>query len=337
MMAVTHMTISLAGATIITGSANPKVMLLAAIGSQIPDLDTTKSWVGLAFYPLARYLEERFPHRSLTHSFFLTIVIALLSLPVLFLYSWQLWAALPIGHLLSCFSDCCTKLGCQFFYPVNKDNWVMGLNPQNRLETGKPGEYGVLASAMCIFVISFYLVTGGGGIKAWAQKALFPTSRTAIEVLRQQNQKAVAIEVEGLRRVDNSKVKERYWAIASQGSAIIAKSPSGKILRIGDSGEIIPKRVNVLPDRLQLKIRRQRIEEAEAEEWINSLPPDALVVGNLLIEDAVEINLPIPAPGTMQNIVKNGGGVSLDHVNPQQLRPIEEFFILSGQVVIKQL
>lgn len=337
MMAVTHMAIALAGTTIITGSADPKVLLLASISSQIPDLDTTKSWVGLAFYPLARFLEERFPHRSITHSFFTTLAIALLTIPVLFLYNWQLWAALPIGHLLSCFSDCCTKLGCQFFYPFNRDNWVMGLNPQNRLETGKPGEYGVLVSAVCIFVISFYVITGGGGVKAWATRTLFQNNRTAVEVLRQENQKAIAIEVEGTNRADNSLVKERFWAIASSGNDLIVRDDSGRILQVGSSGQIIPKKVKVLPDRLNISFRRQRIEEAEAEEWINSLPANVYVTGTLQIEDAGELVLPIPVPGSKISVTKSGEGVVLDHATPVQLRSIEEFFILSGEVVIKRL
>ena len=337
MMAITHMAIALSGASIITGNVDPKVMLLASIGSQIPDLDTTKSWVGLAFYPLAKFLEERFPHRSITHSFFTTLAIALLTTPVLFLYNWQLWAALPIGHLLSCFSDCATKLGCQFFYPLNQDNWVLGLNPRNRLETGKPGEYGVLASAICIFVISFYVITGGGGIKAWATKQLFQNNRTAVQVLRQEDQKAIAIEVTGTNRVDNSLINQRYWAIAASNNNLIARDETGKILQIGNSGQVIPKKVKVLPDRLDITFRRQRIEEAEGEEWINSLPPNAYITGSLAIEDAEELALPIPAPGTMVKITKSLDGVSLDHTTPSELKPIEEFFILSGQVLIKQL
>lgn len=337
MMAVTHMAISLAGASILTGSADPKVLLLASIGSQIPDLDTTKSWVGLAFYPLAKFLEERFPHRSITHSFFTTLAIAVLAIPAVIYFDWKLWLALPIGHLLSCFSDCATKLGCQFFYPLNKDNWVLGLNPRNRLETGKPGEYGVLVSAVCIFVITFYLVSGGGGIRAWASKQLFQNNRTAVEALRQQNQKAIAIQVQGTNRTDNSLINKRFWAIATSGSDLIARDKDGSILKIGSSGQIVPKRVKVLPDRLPISFRRQRIEEAEAEEWLNQLPPQSYVTGSLLIEDTEELTLPIPAPGTMIKITKSGSSITLDHANPRELQPIEEFYILSGQVLIKEL
>jgi inner membrane protein len=337
MMGITHTAISLAGVCALTGNADISVLLLAGIGSQIPDLDTTKSWIGKALYPLAKFLEERYPHRSATHSMFLSLAIATLTLPVMWLYGWQLWAALPLGHLLSCFSDCSTKLGCQFFYPINKDNWVIGLNPQNRLETGKAGDYAILASAVCVFCIAFYLITGGGGISAWATRTLFPTERTAVELLRQENQRAIAVQVEGTRRVDNSRINDKFWAVGSNGSALIVRSNQNQVLRVGEAGEIIPKRVNILPDRLTMKIRQQRIEEAEATEWIRSLPPGALVSGTLEIEDANEIDLPLSAPGVMQTVAKSGAGVNLDHASQNDMQPLEEFFIMSGEVIIKQL
>lgn len=337
MLGVTHTAIALAGTTVLTGNADLSILLLAAIGSQIPDLDTTKSWIGKALYPLANFLEERYPHRSATHSMFLSLAIATLTLPVMWLHGWQLWAALPLGHLLSCFSDCSTKLGCQFFYPINKDNWVIGLNPQNRIETGKAGDYAILASAVCIFCIAFYLITGGGGISAWATRTIFPNERTAVELLRQENQKAIAVQIEGTRKIDNSRINDKFWAVGANGNVLIVRSTNNQVLRVGEAGEIIAKRVNVLPDRLAMKIRQQRIEEAEAVEWIRSLPTGALVSGILEIEDSNEINLPIATPGVMATVSKSSNGLNLDHASPIDMQPLEEFFIMSGEVIIKQL
>lgn len=337
MMGITHTAIALAGASMVTGSADISVLLLAAIGSQIPDLDTTKSWVGKAFYPLAKFLEDKYPHRSATHSMFVSLAIATLTLPIIWVYGWQLWAAAPLGHLLSCFSDCATKLGCQFFWPINKDNWVIGLNPQNRIETGKTADYAVLAMTVCVLSISLYLITGGGGIGAWMNRTFFPTSQTAVELLRQENQRAIAVHIEGTRKIDNSRVDDKFWAVGANGGILIVRSNQEQMLRIGEGGEIIPKRVNVLPDRLTMKIRRQRIEESEAAEWIKSLPSGALVVGTLEIEDTGEIQLPIPTPGIMPTVTRSGGGVNLDHASSNDMQPLEEFFIMSGEVVIKQL
>lgn len=337
MMGITHIALSLTGVACATGSVDPSVMLLAAIGSQIPDMDTTKSWIGKASYPLASYLEQKFSHRSITHSFFVSLALLTVTAPVLYYFNWTLWVAAPLGHLISCFADCSTKLGCQFFYPVNKDYWVVGLNPNNRIETGKAGDYAVLTTAVCMFSIAFYLITGGGGIGAWATRTLFPTSQTAVELLRQENQKAIAIHVEGVRKIDNSRVDEQYWAISASGSNLVVKDKNDNIFRVGEAGEVIPKRVNTLADRLPLKIRRQRIEDASAAEWVNSLPEKALVTGTLVIEDASEVQLPITPPGVMPTVTSTGNGVALEHASRKDLKPLQDFYILSGETLIKQL
>ncbi len=49
MMSVTHCAIALSGTSLILGTINPLALGLAVIGSQLPDLDTTTSTIGLHF------------------------------------------------------------------------------------------------------------------------------------------------------------------------------------------------------------------------------------------------------------------------------------------------
>lgn len=338
-MGITHTTLSVTGVAMITGSVNPFVLMIAAISSQIPDLDTTKSWIGKAFYVVSSRIESRFPHRSITHSIVISFAIALVTVPLFLLnwIDWTLWIAAPVGHLISCFADCGTKLGCQFFYPINYDYWVIGLNPNNRVETGKTSDYAILSTTVLVFCITYYLIAGSGGIGAYMTKTFFPNNQTAIEMLRRENQKAISIKVEGIRKVDNSMVNETYWAISAAGSNLVARDKAGNVFRVGEGGEVIPKKVNLLPDRLPLKIRRQRIQEASAAEWVNSLPENALITGTLEIEDSTELQLPITPPGEMPTVTKSGNGISLEHASRKDLKPIEDFYILSGETLIKQL
>jgi inner membrane protein len=117
-MSITHSLIAAAGTSLILGTADPMALGLAILGSQLPDIDTTTSTIGKIFFPLSSFLEDRFPHRSITHSLLATGLIAVCSLLVGYYYG-DIWAflALPLGHLLSCFSDCFTLQGVQLFYP----------------------------------------------------------------------------------------------------------------------------------------------------------------------------------------------------------------------------
>jgi inner membrane protein len=76
MMSVTHCTIAAAGTSLILGTASPLPLGLAIVGSQLPDLDTTTSTIGKICFPISSWIEDRFPHRSVTHCLLATAAIA---------------------------------------------------------------------------------------------------------------------------------------------------------------------------------------------------------------------------------------------------------------------
>ena len=82
MMAITHCAIALSGTSLILGTANPLALGLAIIGSQLPDLDTTTSTIGKIFFPISSWIEDRFPHRSVTHCLLATAAIAVVSISI---------------------------------------------------------------------------------------------------------------------------------------------------------------------------------------------------------------------------------------------------------------
>ncbi len=163
MMSLTHCSIATAGTSLILGTADPLPLGLAILGSQLPDLDTTESTIGKIFFPISSWIEDRFPHRSITHSLLATGAIAILSLlggHFLRLKTFSL-IALPLGHLLSCFSDTFTKQGVQLFYP--EPVWAISVsNPRRRLKTGGAGELWVLGISIALLVLGIYLANGGG-------------------------------------------------------------------------------------------------------------------------------------------------------------------------------
>ena len=79
MLAITHCAIALSGTSLILGTANPLALGLAVLGSQIPDIDTTTSTIGKIFFPISSWIEDRFPHRSITHSLLATASITLVA------------------------------------------------------------------------------------------------------------------------------------------------------------------------------------------------------------------------------------------------------------------
>jgi inner membrane protein len=76
MMSITHACIAVAGTSLILGTAAPLPLALAILGSQLPDIDTTTSTIGQIGYPIAHWIETRYPHSTVTHCLLATVAIA---------------------------------------------------------------------------------------------------------------------------------------------------------------------------------------------------------------------------------------------------------------------
>jgi hypothetical protein len=103
MMAITHAAIAAAGTSLLFGTSDLTYLALAVVGSQLPDLDSTESVLGQICFPLSNWIENRYPHRSVTHSFVASAALAVGCMAVGYLVGGKLWAfiALPVGHLLA--------------------------------------------------------------------------------------------------------------------------------------------------------------------------------------------------------------------------------------------
>ena len=125
MISLTHAAFSVSLTSIVLGTANPEVLGISAhreadpcgIASLLPDIDTSKSFIGRLFLPISRWLETRTVHRGITHSFFATGVLTLITYPLAALGYSHLWKALILGYFWGWFADVFTKSGVEAFYP----------------------------------------------------------------------------------------------------------------------------------------------------------------------------------------------------------------------------
>ena len=86
MMAITHAAIAVAGTSLILGTADPFTLGLAILGSQLPDLDSTTSVVGQICYPLSSWIEDRYPHRTITHSLLASAILTAIAVAIGFYF-----------------------------------------------------------------------------------------------------------------------------------------------------------------------------------------------------------------------------------------------------------
>ena len=157
MMASTHVAIGVVvygGACAFAGAPIEIAALGAAgLGALLPDVDTPNSRAGWCVYPLASYLEKKFGHRTVTHSFIGTGIFAALCAPLLLWphlapFYWALLAGYA-SHLLA---DAATKSGVPLAWP-NRRSWVLPGNDQFRVKTGSAAELGVLLFFLVIGIL----------------------------------------------------------------------------------------------------------------------------------------------------------------------------------------
>jgi inner membrane protein len=315
MMAITHACIALAGTSLILNTAHPLPLGLAILGSQLPDIDTSTSLIGQICFPLSHWIEDRYPHRTITHSLLATIALTLLSLTTITLLgaTWQLGLALPLGHLLACFADTFTKQGVMLFYP--HPAWCISVsNPRRRLTTGGPSEYWVLSGAIALLFLGLVLATGGG-ITQQVGQAMGLKEAVVETYNKSASSRHIWAEVQGVWATDRSRADGKYFVVGLEGAEAILSDGRG-LYKTGQ--QIIVERLTVStgsPATVQVQTLSFNDEDLvpKLREVAIAYPNALLLVSGQVVVNAPE-NLKLPViPGQLATAVLTGNTVAMNY------------------------
>lgn len=290
MMALTHAVISTAGISLILTTNDPLHLALAIAGSQLPDIDTSTSTIGQILFPISNWIENRFVHRTITHSLIATIAIAILASPLYFYADWKTWLCLPLGHLISCCSDVFTKQGVQIFWPHS--TWCISVsNPNRRLKTGGTGEYWVLAIAVLILVAAIKLSNTGGPTNLVGTSLGLRSN--AIETYQQSSSSHhIYAEITGTFAADSSSAHGKYFIVTADGSEFILLKDK----------QVFKTNQSIIPTRLTTTVgspASSSVQTLEFDDEVFSIAPveNALIFvsGELTVDDPELIKIP-PSP-----------------------------------------
>lgn len=203
----------------------------AVFVGNLPDADTTSSYIGRLLWPLARAIERRWGHRTITHSLLATIALALaayathslllLLRPLTILnsqftidHSLRFW--LPIFYLLHLLLDMIIggAAGVPLLWPSRRRFWL-----EIDIRPGSMGERIVLFLLVVLTVVPFVVSPEGwrpdrllrsatGNVEMALQDAraweAFNQVHLDVEGTWQENRRPVAGLFEVLRVVDNT-------------------------------------------------------------------------------------------------------------------------------------
>ena len=130
-------------------------VVVASAAAAVPDVDTLGSTVGRVFSPVARRIERRFGHRTITHCYAAQGAVALIALPFLWTGLPHLYAAVVVGYVSHPFLDTWTVQGVRVFWPWSDRRGVFPY--YNRQETAYRTTTGSRVDAF--FGITFVCLT----------------------------------------------------------------------------------------------------------------------------------------------------------------------------------
>jgi inner membrane protein len=342
MMVVTHTVMSVALTSVAMGTADPIVLGLAAIASQMPDVDTSKSVPGRLLFPVSHWLEKRFPHRSITHSFFASGLFALLSIPVI-LWSGGYWEALVLGYFLGWFGDVFTKSGVTAFYPSSARLVIPG-NPRLRLSTNSPAELFVLGVLVLVAIASITINSGGGILRGFNQILGMPSG--AVEIINNEgHQYLLSAHVRGIWQLTNQPVDSSFEVVKSlTQSDLLVKDSEGRMYRAGSSQEC-----QILANQVQVE-RGPRINATSQELFLNAediahalqgiQAQRAYVSGTLNLDDAQDIQVIVHPQQFASITIQPAEGMVIAHLesaNPAELVKSLGDYVATGSIIVRSI
>lgn len=131
---------------------SPEFFVVCFVGSLLPDIDHTRSTIGKAFYPLAKYISTHYGHRTITHSaiFIISVTVIAIIIENLFKANHDISIILFFSVFSHLLFDMVTLQGIPLFYPFFKNPCVLPANPDLRIRTGNIKQEGII-----LFVFAF--------------------------------------------------------------------------------------------------------------------------------------------------------------------------------------
>ncbi|MFZ1059781.1 MAG: metal-dependent hydrolase [Candidatus Rokuibacteriota bacterium] len=315
----------------------PPVAAFACLGALLPDIDTPTSLVGKACLPLSRFLERRFGHRTLTHSF---LGLALFVLPVLplglFDRQWPL--AFALGYLSHLLVDCANKSGTPLFYP-SQLRAVLPRSEEFRIAVGSGQETVLLVILLVALAVLLPLHQIGF---SRALHALTQTTTAAISDYRGwQGRWEVWAEVDGIFQLSQRRVSARYriLGIAGATTLIVLDPATGRIHTVGANKEsnLYPYRIRAQQGRpITVRSRQVTLTQQLLKDLLREVPPE----GETYFQGTVKTpDTPVLRQDPEQyEVLKHGlHELELRFARPRDLQDpqVGNLFVLSGLVFVQ--
>lgn len=136
--------------------SKPEYLGTCVFFSLLADIDHTRSPIGKLFWPVAKWLDQKYGHRTITHSlgFFFAVVAVVALFEQLLTRGRVLTGIAALAYASHLIFDMCTRQGVPLFLPFTRARCVLPGNPNLRLSNRAP-----LAEVVVFFGFGLLLLT----------------------------------------------------------------------------------------------------------------------------------------------------------------------------------
>ena len=226
-------------------------VVVAAGAAALPDIDTLGSTVGRVFAPVARRIERRFGHRTITHCYAAQAAVVVAASPLALAAGGalaHLYAALVVGYLSHPFLDTWTVQGVRVFWPWSDRRGVFPY--YNRQETAYRTRTGsrvdaAFGVAFVVLTVPFAIVQVDG-YQRLVRRVQADASAAVRDFLDWSAEGyLVEIEVEASDPQHLRRIEGRFPAVGTTGAGtLLVRGDDGRVFSLGPAYS-----ANFQPDR----------------------------------------------------------------------------------------
>lgn len=290
---------------------------LASLAALLPDIDHPESLIGRVFLPLSKYIQRKYGHRTVTHSVFAILIVALALSPLLVLGlllqvgKFPTWyAALVLAYSSHIFIDLFNKSGVRLFSPFSQKEYISFRTPELRVLVSSWQEYVVL------FVIVFLAFTVSGEAFSIHKAArtvgrfFYQTYDSAVKDFQDNSQYLCIARVDYFDQIERRKVVEDL--------PVLTMYPENAVfLRNGERFILRKEYINeITVDRTEKKVSVKKLSGADLS-LLRGVPPGSYISGTIDIKNFI----PEIKPNNFMTIEKrvDGALITLKCASPHEI------------------
>jgi len=309
------------------------IILVSIIGSIIPDIDHPRSIIGKLFYPVSSFLEDKFGHRTITHSFIgwaiATVIFAVLVLSGVGILSfilhfdfdiWNLvirWiAAFSISYFSHLILDMFNRRGAQMFWP-DPGRDVIPKDPKYRPPSGSKFE--IVIFTVMVFLMFLAFPVSKYGVSS-SVHYLIATPSSAIEEFKLMKTHAY-IDFKGYFESTKQNVQGTAEILDTDHKKLVILFNGNVYTLNEESADVVASKVRIKKTNTPIKIEQREFADKTRDELLAQIPDKALISGTINLPEGIDVTVPKPT-GTYKTIDQKGSSLILSYASKSEIEKV---------------